>query len=49
MAHLHLIVGPVGAGKSTFARQLSRQQSSVRLSLDEWMAQLHGAAPLVQG
>lgn len=42
MAHLHLIVGPVGAGKSTFARQLCREHSSVRLSLDEWMAQLFG-------
>ncbi|WP_437486768.1 ATP-binding protein [Sorangium sp. So ce1014] len=40
MAHLHLIVGPVGAGKSTFALQLCREQRAVRLNLDEWMAAL---------
>lgn len=40
MAQLHLIVGPVGAGKSTFAFQLAREQRAVRLNLDEWMAEL---------
>ncbi|XXX72495.1 ATP-binding protein [Sorangium sp. So ce134] len=39
-AHLHLIVGPVGAGKSTFALELCRQQRAVRMNLDEWMATL---------
>lgn len=43
MAHLHLIIGPVGAGKSTFALQLSREHRAVRLTLDDWMAQLYGA------
>ncbi|WP_437963812.1 ATP-binding protein [Sorangium sp. So ce260] len=38
--HLHLIVGPVGAGKSTFALQLCREQRAVRMNLDEWMAAL---------
>jgi predicted kinase len=42
MPQLSLIIGPVGAGKSTFARQLSQQQSAIRLTLDEWMAQLYG-------
>jgi len=37
MARLHLIVGPVGAGKSTFAAELSREHRAVRLTLDEWM------------
>jgi predicted kinase len=37
---LHLIVGPVAAGKSTFALELSKQHRAVRLNLDEWMAQL---------
>lgn len=40
MPRLHLIVGPVGAGKSTFARALCRERSAVRLTLDEWMAVL---------
>lgn len=40
---LHLILGPVGAGKSTFARSLSAQEKAVRLILDDWMAQLYGA------
>lgn len=40
---IHLVIGPVGAGKSTFARQLSEEQRAVRLTLDEWMAVLFGA------
>lgn len=40
MPRIHLIVGPVAAGKSTFALELSRQHRAVRLNLDEWMAQL---------
>jgi predicted kinase len=43
MAHLHLIIGPVGAGKSTFARTLAREHRAVRLTLDAWMATLFGA------
>jgi predicted kinase len=43
MAKLALIIGPVGAGKSTFARRLCREQRAVLLNLDEWMAQLFGA------
>ena len=42
---LHLIIGPVGAGKSTFARTLSEQHGAVLLVLDDWMAQLYGADP----
>jgi predicted kinase len=40
MAHLHLIVGPVAAGKSTFALKLAQEQRAVRMNLDEWMAEL---------
>lgn len=39
---LHLIIGPVGAGKSTFARTLSEELGAVRLTLDAWMATLYG-------
>ncbi|MCP3143880.1 AAA family ATPase [Pyxidicoccus xibeiensis] len=40
MAHIHLVVGPVAAGKSTFALRLAQQHRAVRMNLDEWMAQL---------
>jgi uncharacterized glyoxalase superfamily protein PhnB/predicted kinase len=39
-ARLHLIVGPVGAGKSTFALELARRHGALRFNLDEWMAVL---------
>ncbi|HFE45214.1 MAG TPA: ATP-binding protein [Nannocystis exedens] len=40
MAQLHLLVGPVGSGKSTFALKLCQQYAALRLNLDEWMAEL---------
>jgi predicted kinase len=43
MAMLHLVVGPVGAGKSTFALELCRQHNALRLNLDEWMVDLFRA------
>src|SRR4051812_12852863 len=39
-ARVHLVIGPVGAGKSTFAIQLARERAGVHLSLDAWMVQL---------
>lgn len=36
MAKIHLIEGPVGAGKSTFGQKLSSQISASFFSLDEW-------------
>jgi uncharacterized glyoxalase superfamily protein PhnB/predicted kinase len=39
-ARIHLVLGPVGAGKSTFALELARRQGALRLTLDEWMAVL---------
>lgn len=40
MSTIHLIEGPVGAGKSTFAAQLGLTHGAPRLNLDEWMATL---------
>lgn len=40
MAQIHLIEGPVGAGKSTFAGRLALQRQGVHLNLDEWMVTL---------
>jgi len=40
MAHIHLIEGPVGAGKSTFAAQLSATHAAPCLILDDWMVTL---------
>lgn len=42
-AQLHLIIGPVGAGKSTFAHALARKHRAALLILDDWMATLFGA------
>ena len=40
MARIHLIEGPVGAGKSTFSAQLSSQHGAPYFNLDDWMATL---------
>jgi predicted kinase len=37
---LHLIVGLPGSGKTTVARRLEREHSALRLTPDEWIAQL---------
>jgi len=38
---LHLIVGSTGAGKTTFARKLSKSVSAVVFSIDDWMKALY--------
>jgi predicted kinase len=35
---IHLICGSTGAGKTTYARQVSEQVGGVRFSIDDWMA-----------
>lgn len=40
MAVIHLVEGPVGAGKSTIASRLSREFGAPRFILDDWMATL---------
>ena len=42
---IHAIHGFIGAGKTTFARQLETQLPALRLSGDEWMVQLYGPDP----
>jgi predicted kinase len=34
------VIGPVGAGKSTFALELVREHAAIRLTLDQWMVVL---------
>lgn len=40
-----MIHGYLGAGKTTFARQLERDLPAIRFSQDEWMAHLYGIDP----
>ena len=40
MAKIFLLIGPVGAGKSTFALQLGKDENAVCLNLDDWMTEL---------
>lgn len=40
MARIHLVIGPVGSGKSTFAQSLTQQHRALRLTLDDWMTTL---------
>jgi predicted kinase len=47
MATLHLLHGPIGSGKTTFAKQLERKIRAVRFTPDEWMIQLYGTRPPV--
>lgn len=42
MAVVHIVFGPQGAGKSTYARTLAASSGGTRFSIDEWMAQLYG-------
>jgi predicted kinase len=46
-ATLHLIFGPCGAGKTTYAHALARRENAVPFVLDEWGVRLFG--PDVQG
>jgi predicted kinase len=43
MPTVHLICGPTGAGKTTFARELATERDALRFSIDEWMANLFAA------
>ena len=45
MATLHLIHGFVGAGKTTFSRNLEVEIPAMRFTLDEWIVKLYGHNP----
>lgn len=38
---IHLIEGPVGAGKSTYAKALAKSGGFTHIALDEWFARLY--------
>jgi predicted kinase len=40
MSAVHLVCGPVGAGKTTFSRSLEAERRALRLSIDEWTLRL---------
>jgi len=40
MSQVHLIEGPVGAGKSTFSKAMAASHNGVHIPLDEWFAAL---------
>lgn len=42
---VHLLYGLVGSGKTTLARALCADGSTVRFTLDEWMIRLYPALP----
>jgi len=39
-ATVHLVLGPVGSGKTTWARERARAIGAVRFDLDDWMVRL---------
>jgi predicted kinase len=43
MPTAHLVCGPTGAGKTTYAVALAARAGAVRFSIDEWMAKLFAA------
>jgi len=42
-ATLHVIFGPSGAGKTTYAHTFARREKAVAFILDDWMARLFAA------
>jgi predicted kinase len=40
LAKLTLLLGPVGAGKTTFGLKMAREKQAVFFNLDEWMSNL---------
>jgi predicted kinase len=41
----HIIIGFIGSGKTTFARELEKETGAIRFTKDEWMVSLFGNTP----
>jgi predicted kinase len=37
---IHLICGPIGAGKTTYAKEIALKNNAIRFSEDEWLSNL---------
>lgn len=37
---IHLVCGPIGAGKTTYARRIAEECDAIRFSEDEWLSKL---------
>lgn len=46
---VHVICGFIGAGKTTFARELESRTGAVRITKDEWLIRLFGNDPTFDG
>jgi predicted kinase len=46
---VYLLCGFIGAGKTTFARELEMRTGAVRITKDEWLIQLIGNDPTIEG
>ena len=42
MSKIHIVFGPQGAGKSTYAQKLKKELNGVLFSIDDWMWKLYG-------
>jgi predicted kinase len=48
-ATVYVICGFIGAGKTTFAKQLEAQTGAVRITKDEWLIRIVGNDPTIDG
>jgi predicted kinase len=46
---IYLICGFIGAGKSTFSKELEKKTGAVRITKDEWSIRLIGNNPAIDG
>jgi predicted kinase len=46
---VYLLCGFIGAGKTTFARELEARTGAVRITKDEWLIRLVGDDPTIDG
>lgn len=46
---VYLICGFIGAGKSTFSKKLEEKTGAVRITKDEWLIELFGHDPRIEG